>query len=109
MRCLSSDGKRYESGYDENGLSITYQKPFLLGDVNQDKKVSIADANRLRRYLAKLCSLDGSAYAATAPDAADVKRCDVTGDGKITIADATRIQRYLAKLCNLDGSKPYRG
>lgn len=59
----------------------------LLGDINDDGKVTILDATVLQRRLAKF---NITPY--------NEKAADVDRDGKIIIADATRIQRYIAKL-----------
>lgn len=60
---------------------------YVLGDVDNDGKVSVLDATAIQRSLAKLSV---SAYNAKAADADQ--------DAKVTVLDATAIQRYLAKL-----------
>ena len=59
----------------------------LIGDANQDGKVSIKDVTAIQRHLAEFGSLTGSAAAAA----------DVDRDGVIAIDDATCIQLYLAE------------
>jgi len=61
----------------------------LMGDADRDGEVSILDATRIQRFLAKLTEdIDG-------------KAADITGDG-IDILDATAVQRYLALLSTSD-------
>lgn len=63
-------------------------KSVLLGDVNGDGKITIADATAIQKHLAKLTELSVE----------QLINADTNSDGKITITDATRIQKYLAKL-----------
>ncbi len=60
----------------------------LVGDADEDGKVTIFDATRIQRALAGFTKL--SAYATAC--------ADTDRDGKITVIDATRIQRHLAGL-----------
>ena len=57
-----------------------------LGDVDGDTAITVADANMVMRYLAKLTDEINDGIA------------DVDGDGFITVADANTIMRYVAKL-----------
>ena len=59
----------------------------LIGDANQDGKVSIKDVTEIQRHCAEFGTLTGTAAAAA----------DVNRDGSITIDDATCIQLYLAE------------
>lgn len=60
----------------------------VIGDVNNDGKVSILDATVLQKYLAGLDSLSDEQLAVS----------DTNGDGQVTVLDATAIQKYLANL-----------
>lgn len=60
----------------------------LYGDVNNDGKINIIDANIVRRYSAKLLTLDYEQMASA----------DVNGDNKVNVLDANYIRRYSAKL-----------
>lgn len=71
----------------ENGVEYvrTNVVTFLLGDVDGDSEITIADVTLIQRYL---CDLH-------VPDPKAVERCgDVNGDG-LDIADAARIQRSI--------------
>ena len=69
-----------------NELIIT-KKP-IIGDVNSDGVISIADATTLQKYLANIVDFDDEQFAVA----------DTNGDGSVSIADATQIQKYLAQL-----------
>lgn len=68
----------------------------IRGDADGDGKVTVLDATRIQRYLAKMVG-EGEL---------DMTAADADGDGKVTVLDATRIQRVLAKLCDMDGNTP---
>ena len=61
----------------------------LLGDVDEDGKITVKDATRIQKHVAKM-----QAYLLT--DLA-LRAADADGDGKITVKDATVIQKYVAK------------
>ncbi len=61
-----------------------------LGDVTNDEKINVYDAQRISRYAA------GTAVF----DEAEMFFADVTGDGKINVYDAQRISRYAAGTVN---------
>jgi len=61
---------------------------FLLGDSDQDGKVTVKDATIVQKHVAKIITLKG-----IAPKAADADQ-----DGKISVKDATAIQKYVAKI-----------
>ena len=63
--------------------------PYILGDVNEDGKVSIADVTALIDLL-----LEGDTNVADHPAA------DMSGDGNISIADVTAIIDYLLSMGN---------
>lgn len=59
-----------------------------IGDVNEDKTISIKDATLIQQSLAVLKTLSETAKA--------LADCD--GNGRVDIKDATCIQKYLAKI-----------
>lgn len=59
-----------------------------LGDADGDGKITIVDATKIQRVLAKIESESDIT----------LKACDTDEDGKLSILDATQIQRFLAKL-----------
>lgn len=63
---------------------------YVLGDVNLNGKVDIADATYIQRHLARLITLSDE----------QKRNAKVSGADDIAIVDATIIQRYLAKLIN---------
>lgn len=68
-------------------LSTYYDIPFFIGDVNNDKDISVLDATFIQRHVAQISSL------------ADIFiKADFNQDNEITIMDATAIQRYIARL-----------
>lgn len=90
-----------EPDYEHDGLEIRkcencgtvesrkIPKPELvLGDVDNDGEVTVADATLIQKEIARLVEFD-----------ADVARAaDVDYDEKITIIDVTRVQKYVAGL-----------
>ena len=66
----------------------SYEPLSLIGDVNGDGVISIADATDLQKYLANIVNFDDEQLAAA----------DADGDGGVSIADATQIQKYLANI-----------
>lgn len=81
----------YENGFavfttDHFSVYIMTAPPkqrILLGDVDGDGAVTVADATVIQRYVIKTDTI-----------AFDEKVADVDGDGIVTIVDATFIQRY---------------
>ena len=68
--------------------SLTYYAPYVLGDADQDQRVTSADASLILQYVAQLAPLEGNAF-----DAAK------GGDGKtVSSADASLILQYVAQL-----------
>lgn len=68
--------------------SFSYYAPYVLGDADQDQRVTSADASLILQYVAQLAQLEGNAF-----DAAKV------GDGKtVSSADASLILQYVAQL-----------
>lgn len=72
---------------DSMDFEIEY-KDQLIGDVNSDGIVSIADATELQKHLTNIIDFDDEQLAVA----------DTNGDGSVSIADATQIQKYLAQL-----------
>ena len=64
------------------------EENYLLGDTNCDGKITVVDANMVRRAAAKAEELDEAQKLAA----------DVNGDGKVTVIDANLIRKYAAKL-----------
>lgn len=76
-------------------IEVVYNLPeseAILGDVNSDGAVTIADVVRLCRYVAEDESL------APALTAEQLKCADVNGDGLVDAGDITQMSRYLAHL-----------
>ena len=69
-------------------FTVLVKNSHVLGDVNCDGVISIADATTLQKYLANIVDFD--------VEQLDV--ADTNGDGSVSIADATQIQKYLAQL-----------
>ncbi|MGN0491319.1 dockerin type I repeat-containing protein [Ruminococcus sp.] len=78
-------GKQY-AYYVEYTFDAT--KDYMLGDVNNDGKISVLDATEIQKYIAGLVTFSSAQLSAG----------DVNGDGIITVADATQIQKYIAGL-----------
>lgn len=84
------DSTVYLSGTDLDGLTKMgfIDLKVMYGDVNNDQKITSADATLSLRAAAKLITLEEEQNTAA----------DVNGDLKVTSADATLILRYAAKL-----------
>ena len=78
------------NNYNEASKTFTVlvKNSHVLGDVNCDGVISIADATTLQKYLANIVDFNDEQLAVA----------DTNGDGSVSIADATQIQRYLAQL-----------
>lgn len=64
-------------------LAIT-QAPILLGDVNDDGEINLADVKLVMQHYNKKKKLNGK----------QKKRADVNGDGKVNLVDAKLIMKY---------------
>lgn len=99
---IAASGVETEWSYDASALDkdivdpTEYASVHLRGDADGDGSVTILDATRIQRWLAKLTDDSGI----------DLVAADCDGDGAVTVLDATRIQRVLAKLCDIDGKTP---
>ena len=78
------------NNYNEASKTFTVlvKNSHVLGDVNCDGVISIADATTLQKYLANIVDFNDEQLAVA----------DTNGDGSVSIADATQIQKYLAQL-----------
>lgn len=88
---VSSDGELII--HDETGDARTLTATFtgrLLGDVTNDAKITVYDAQRISRYLAGIEVFDEE----------QLFYADVTNDDAVTVYDAQRISRYLAGAVN---------
>ena len=63
----------------------------MIGDVNDDGKITIADATAIQRYIADLEDFNER----------QIFVADTNGGGEITIDDVTQIQKYVAELIDL--------
>lgn len=70
-------------------IFIEYDEPIdgIIGDVNGDGQITIADATLLQRRCVELESFDET----------QEKLADVNGDGRISILDVTCLQKYIAE------------
>lgn len=64
------------------------KETFIVGDVNDDKSVTITDATMIQQVIAKLISSDEKME----------QRGDTSFEGSMSISDVTRIQQYLASI-----------
>ena len=69
-------------------VKISHNRSFILGDANNDSKITIADTSFMQKYIAQIKS----------NDSIDIVATDVDEDGYTTIIDVTYIQRYLSKI-----------
>ena len=67
--------------------SITMDGGFILGDADNDGKVTISDVTVIQMFTAEIPEEAFSEAAA-----------DVNGDGTVNVIDATLIQEFLAEL-----------
>jgi len=67
---------------------VTEAPQVVLGDVNGDGKVSVADATLALRF----------AVGMQKPTASQLQAGDLDGNGKIEVKEVTRILRYAVKL-----------
>lgn len=85
-------GTRDLWSFKENDVWGGFQfKPFRIdacGDINEDGKINVLDANIIRRYAASLIELDEKQLAAA----------DINGDNLVDVLDAGLVRRYTTKL-----------
>lgn len=72
-----------------SGTTKNYRfKLGAVGDVNNDSKITAADATLIQKYIANSATLSNE----------DLLVADVNADNKVTTSDATAIQKYVAKI-----------
>lgn len=71
-----------------NRQEVNNPESIILGDVNDDGYITVADATLVQQHTAELITLTGGALAAA----------DTNKDGYITVGDATLIQKYAAEI-----------
>ena len=69
-------------------MDINSIPEYTLGDVDDDKKITIMDTTMVQRAIAKQITLTEEQQ----------KCADTDKDGKISVMDATAIQRFIAKI-----------
>ena len=79
------EGTAAEEYANENGFEFVALGKEIIGDVNSDGKLSVADATIIQKYLADLIELT----------AEQLSLADVNGDGFVNVSDATAIQSLL--------------
>lgn len=71
----------------DNNIPFVLLDNVILGDVNADNTVDVADVTRIQQFIAELAEING-VY---------LKAGDVNNDDIVNIADATAIQMFLAE------------
>ena len=84
-------GSTAEQYARENGFTFLAIGENIIGDVNQDKKITIRDVTAFQRHLAELKPFTNEQLALA----------DTNGDGAVNIDDATHLQEYLAEFDNV--------
>jgi len=64
------------------------EEKYLLGDADQDGKITVKDATKIQKHVAKILTLTGTV----------LKAADTDGDGKTTVKDASVVQKFVAKI-----------
>lgn len=75
-----------------------YGLGFLLGDMDDDLKITIKDATYIQKSLANFEGFDVDKKDPSIPDWVVIGMADFDLNGKINIKDATAIQKHLAKI-----------
>ncbi len=78
---------------EDNGITVVEPYAVLIGDVNLDGIISIADATVIQKYLVNLTDLNDE----------QLEAADTNADGYVDIKDATMIQKYLVNLIDMLG------
>ena len=86
VKAVSSEDS---SKYGEFAISV--KQSILIGDVNGDGNVDVADATVLQKYINKEAI------------SINIEVADTNGDGNINIQDATQIQKYITKFVTVLG------
>ena len=73
-------------GFENASISVSTEltSDLLIGDVNGDGTVNVADATATMKYIVNLEKLG----------ALQIKAADVDSDGAVTVKDATLIKKY---------------
>lgn len=88
---------RQAPGTDTTAHTITLDltdklpKTIMLGDVNGDKVINVADIVFIQRYVAKCATFTADQITAA----------DVTADGKVNISDVVKLQKYISKMIHV--------
>lgn len=80
--------KNYNMVAFSNAIVNKFTGKTVVGDVTDDKDITVIDATAIQRHVAQLTNFT----------AAQLKAGDANGDGELTILDATEIQRFIAKM-----------
>lgn len=83
---IEPDGNKTHTYTKANSFTWTIEKGSLLGDVNMDGGIDIADVNKVLELMA------------TSTTAEDYPAGDVNGDGGIDIADVNKVLEIMATL-----------
>ena len=83
-------GNEYVIKYPINFFSLN-EKDSLIGDVNKDGKITLADYTKILAHVKKTQLLTGDA----------LKAADVNKDGKVTLADYTKVLAHVKKTASL--------
>ena len=89
FQLYNNDATRLDSSYFAYSVEvISYgeiSKQILLGDVDENGDVTVADATEIQKYIANLASLNSN----------QILSADCNADKLVNIKDATLIQKYL--------------
>ena len=90
---LISDSSVTSYGFSIDKIEYNTTENGIIGDVNGDGVISVADAAVLQKYIIKSESLSDEQLAVA----------DTDGNGDVNIKDVTQIQKYLAKFVTVLG------
>ena len=83
----NSYGLEWAQNHNFKYVIMEEEQDINLGDVNNDKRITINDVTAIQRHIAEINTLSESG----------IKAADVNRDNQVTIIDATLIQQYLAE------------
>ena len=106
------EGRKYyrEVWHEElkNGHTVISHKTILVGDVNGDNKINLADASAIKQYLQNPTNYPLIIKKGNISDASKYYAADVDGNGYVEKYDATLIQYFDSGLVNhFKGSQYY--
>lgn len=78
-----SEGSNINGGTKGSGSIVTPTKD-VLGDVNEDEKITVVDLVKVAKYVA---GIEGESF--------DIANADVNGDGKVNVFDMVSYKEYL--------------